>query len=289
MTWILYALFAVICAVATPLLQRRSTVNTLAMLFWLRIITVIVLAPVAYFIGLPTDPIFYLVITVFGIFVTYTDFLFFNFTRHNNPAIAARLLKPMVIVTFLLWFLFDPALLQRYLDHPGRAILIISLLTAAVILATQLKQCTVTRSAFIKLWPVLCSASIYPIISKYILIGVDPWVGAVGVYLITAVVVLITLTIVQMITRKIPPGLLWSGATIRAGAIIAIPSLLGGLALVMAFQASTHPAYVSVLMMIVPVVLSLVGRMLGDPDSGNRRAGFGLIVIAALIIYLQIR
>ncbi len=289
MTWIPYALFAVMCAVATPLLQRRSKVDTLAMLFWLRVITVVTLARVAYIIGLPTSPLFYITIIIFGVLVTYTDFLFFHFTRHNNPAIAVRLLKPTVIITFLLWFVFDPALLHRYIDHPIRAIIIVMLLIAAVILASRLKQRTVTRSAFIQLWPVLCSASIYPIVSKYILIGVDPWVGAVGVSFITSVVVLVALIIVQITTDKIPTSALLSTDTMKASALITTPSLLGGLALVMAFQAAAHPAYVSVIMMVVPVILSIVGRMLGDPDSGNRRAGFGLLLIAALIVVLQIR
>jgi len=289
MTWIPYALFAVMCAVATPLLQRRSKVDTLAMLFWLRVITVVTLVPVVFFIGLPTGSLFYIVMIIFGILVTYTDFLFFRFVRHNNPAIATRLLKPTVIVTFLLWFVLDPDLLERYMDQPGRAIVIVALLIMAVIFASKLKQCNVTRSALIQLWPVLCSAAIYPIISKYILIGVDPWVGAVGVYFTTAVVVLITLTIVQMRTQKIPTSALVNVDTIKVSALITVPSLLGGLALVMAFQDAANPAYVSVMMMIVPVILSIVGHILGDPDRGNQRAGFGLLAIATLIVFLQIR
>lgn len=289
MTWIPYALCAVICAAAMPLMQRRYKTDALAMLLWLRVATVIFLAPVVMTMQWPTAPVFYIGVISFSIIVTYTDYLIFNFARHNNPAISARLLKPAVIVTFLLWFVFDPHLLDRYIDHPERSIPIVFLLMIAVFLSMQLKKCAVTREALFTLWPVFCTVSLHPILSKYIMMNEGPWTGATIMVFITAITVIITTLIFQIVKKPISPDVLFHRRTMLVGAGIAIPSVLGGILIVMAFQAAAHPAYVSVVMMIVPVILSVVGRMLGDPDSGNRRAGFGLIAIAALIVILQIR
>jgi hypothetical protein len=50
----------------------------------------------------------------------------------------------------------------------------------------------------------------------------------------------------------------------------------------MAFQAAAHPAYVSVIMMVVPVIFIHRRADVGRPGfRGNRRAGFGLLAIAA--------
>ena len=276
-------------ATVVPLIQRHYRVDAFAMLFWLRAVTIILLAPSTVVMGLPTDPFFYGAIIIFGIFVTYTDFLFFDFARHHHPAISARLLKPTVMVTFVLWFFLDPALFHRYVDHPLRGGAILILLCAAVILAWRLKQCTVTRGAFVRLWPVLCVTSLYPLFSKYILADMAPGQGAMSLYVGMAVVVMGTMMIVQTVRPIAPRDILLSPHTARVGAMIAIPSILSGVALVIAFQYASHPAYVSVVMMIVPVLLTLIGAWRGDPDHGHKGVGFALIFIAALITLLQIR
>lgn len=289
MTWIPYALFAVLCAVAMPLLQRRYKTDALAMLFWLRVVTVMILAPVVMMMDPPTAPLFYIGIILYGILVTYTDYLIFNFARTHNPAIAARLLKPTVIISFIVWFAFDPDLLGRYIDHPVRGVTILVLLILAVTLAMRLKHCSVTKDAFFALWPVFCTVSIYPIFSKYILGGQGPWAGATILTFLTALVVLVTITIFQAVRQPIPRDILFNRHTAWVGALIAVPSILAGVSMVMAFQLAPHPAYVSVVMMSVPVILTLYGQAIGDPDAGNKRVGFGLLVIAALIVVLQIR
>lgn len=289
MMWLVYALIAVIGASAMPIIQNQMKAESIPMLLWCRVFTLVLLTPWLFTIDWPDNPAFYAVAFGFGMVVTYSDYLFFNFVRTNNPAIAMRIMKSSALLTFFLWLAIDPRLVASYQQEPIRASIIILALVGAVIAAGRMKKCTVSMGAIYSLWPVFIVASVYPVLSKYVLIGSAPFDGAVATLLVQCMAVIGTTLVLQKVRRLAPPATYTATASIQAGAALSLASVIAGLCSLMAFQMAANPAYASVILFLSPVLVALYGHLRGQPDHSDQRAGFALVLAAAIIAIGQLK
>src|SRR5690606_3367431 len=150
------------------LVQEKLKIEPFAIAFWNKVAVIVFLLPVACYFGFPDQPAFYALVFANAVIWVISDVIFFGAVAKSGAGVISRLMPISVIVTFCVWFLFDPALFHTYLETPVRSALILLTLCASVWFAMQLKHCPVSWQALRLVWFVLFAAVIGPIMFKLI-------------------------------------------------------------------------------------------------------------------------
>ena len=130
--WALFALLATCGAAAMPLLAQHFKPDSVSMLFWLRAFSFAIMLPIVLSIGAPLDPLFYIGTAGVAIWMSVNDVVYFNAVKKHGAGVIARILPGTALVTFFLWFLFDPALIDKYLAHPMHSMVILALMAFGI-------------------------------------------------------------------------------------------------------------------------------------------------------------
>jgi hypothetical protein len=289
MMWPIFALISVLGATAMPLLHQQLRPDSAGMLFWLRIISFVVMLPVVLYLGLPTNIWFYVGTLGISIWMSLCDVLYFNAVKKHGAGVVSRILPGAALGTFFLWFIFDPLLIEKYVAQPTHSLILLGVMGFGVFCATHLTRDHVSRGAIRDIWFVIVSAVIGPIIVKLVL-GLAPKDVAPLAFVMTQGLIVALLYLgYQMRTHRIPHGVFFGRYTLICGAVIAVASMISIAAKSYAFIYVDNPAYVSLVLFTAPVFISLIERALGHPDHSNKWAGFGLVMASATIGLLQIK
>ena len=287
--WSIFALISVCGAAAMPLLHQHFKPDSVSMLFWLRLLSFIVMLPAVVYFGFPTDWKFYVGTAVIALWMSVTDILYFNGVKKHGAGVIARLLPPSAIVTFFLWFVIDPALIDKYIAHPQQSVMILLALLFGVFCATRLRHDHISLAAIRDIWFVIFSASIGPIAAKMVLSWAPKDVAPLAFVMFQGAILAIVYLVYHMKQRKVPDSVFFGRYSLMCGAIIAIASMISIAAKNYAFIYVDNPAYVSMVLFTAPFLIGLAERVMGKPDNSDKWAGFGLVLAAGMIILLQIK
>lgn len=287
--WSLFAFLSVAGAASMPLLHQAIRSDTLSMLFWLRVFSFFCMVPIVLYIGLPTHPFFYIGTILIALWMAITDMIYFNGVKKHGAGVISRVLPMAAIPTFFLWFLYNPALIQNYLDHPVRSLMILGCLFFGVFCATRMRHDHISLAAVRDIWFVILGATLGPIASKIVLSYAPLNVSGLAFVMTQGGILAIAYYLYWLIKKPVAGDIFLSRLSIGAGALIALGSMLSIGAKAYAFILVDNPAYVSVVLFTAPVFIAAIEKWMGKKDESDKIAGFGLVLAAALLVTLQFK
>ncbi|MGE4314086.1 MAG: hypothetical protein AB7E85_07440 [Pseudobdellovibrionaceae bacterium] len=285
--WVFFGLGSAAFSAVLMLVQERVKGDGLAIAYWNKLVASALMIPFLFYFGVPTEPMFYVLLCGQALIWVVSDVIFFNAIPKVGAGSVSRILPVSVIFTFFLWFLFDPALLGEYLEEPWRFGAIILVLLGSVYFSMRIKKCAVSWEAVRVLWFVIVAAIIGPLAVKLVMQHTPverapwSWVFFEGTFM------LICWTLYILIRKPIPFRSLWTPQLAKAGLMIgATSSAMVGLG-VMAYFYVDNPGYIPAVKFLDTVMILIYYRMIRHKEKGDVTAGLAIVVCAALLILLK--
>jgi hypothetical protein len=290
MVFPLWALFGTLSACLSALMmlgQEKFRLSGFVMAFWCKIACIIFMAgPVLYF-GLPGKWEFYALVFGNAILWAVSDVIFFNAIPKVGAGVVSRVLPLSVIATFFLWFAFDPALIDTYLETPWRSGAVVLCLFASVYFAMRMRRCPISWQALRLLWFVLFAAILGPIFFKLISRYVEFDQGPFAFVFCEAVVMVALWSLWQAWKRPVPYAELFSKYSMRAG--IAVGGVMS-LMVASNFAAIMHvdnPGLLPAVKFTDTIIILLIYKLMGRREEADVLGGIGIVACAGAIILLK--
>lgn len=285
--WIGLGFAASLFNTAFPLIQEKFKGDGFAVAIWVKIAVVVLSLPLVLYFGFPEDPRFYLLTAVSASIWCINDVIYFRTVPVVGAGVVTRILPASVVISFVVWFFFEPSLLQQYFEHPAQGISLFAIVILSSFFAMSLKSCPLSWQGVRMLWFVVLAAAIGPLIDK-ISLGQAPAAQAPFAFLFVQAVIMLTF---------------WGGYTairrpISRAAFFAQNSKTAGLAigtvatfkLILKFTALRYcenPAFLSVILFTDALWIILYYRLTGREDHSKIWAGLGIVGCAAALILVK--
>lgn len=267
------------------------------LVFWSRVLTALALLPLMSHLALPTDPAFYIAVSLTVVFTVLGDIRTFNASAVHGAGVVSRLMPLTVWGSFLVWFLFDPLLLGRYAQNPQTALGICAALLGCVFFAMRLNRSPVHREVFIELLPALLAYTATTVLNKYAM-NHGPLIGAVFAYMFVQSSLAAVLTGFYALWRlrtptapRITPELAARGFSPASALAVASVMMSAVWIAHMVYKNSAmayaaNPAYIAALGLTAPVFISLYYRLTNHREEADVISGYGVVICAlALVVF----
>lgn len=285
--WALFAVAASLLICAIPLIQEKFKADGFSVAFWAQVTVLAISTPLALWNGLPEDPRFYAAVVGTALLWSVSDVIYFTSVPKVGAGIVSRLLPSAVIISFILWFIIDPALLDKYLARPWQAIAICVIILASVILTTLIRRCSFSWQAVRMIWFIIFAASIGPVIVKFSL-GYAPASQAPLSYMcINATFMVTTWLIYYAIRKPVPTQTLLSGYSMRTGTLIGLFGATTSYLKTNALLLVEHPAYVQVILFSDSLWILLIYRLMGRKENGSILPSLGIVACAVALVIVK--
>lgn len=283
--WILFSLIAAVFLAGFFLINQYLRQPGHLLVFWMRVLALLFLAPFVAHMRLPDDPRFYLAVLVTVFVGTFSDIRSFNAVTTYGGGVVARVQPLTVWGTFLLWLVFDPSLIGKYFDHPLNSAVILLALGGCVFFSMRLNRCNITRAAFIYMAPALLGYTITNALNKYAMIH-GPLEGAVYGYMFAqsfiAVLAIGTYSIVHERRKKEPKP--WANANMAVAALLAALTWICHMIYKNYSMAFTpNPGYQGAILLTAPVFIAIFYHFIGHREEADVKSGMGIVACAILL------
>ncbi len=286
--WAMFGMAAALLSTCMPLIQERMKADGYALAFWNKIFTALLMVPFVLQAGLPSDPAFYVTVALTAILWCVADVVYFRSIPVVGAGVITRMVPSAIIVTFFLWFLFDPALLRAYIADPGRSALIAGIIVLSSFFAVRLKRCPVTWQAIGVIWPLLFAAAVGPIIQKISLsYAATPMQAPYAFVFVQALVMVAIWGAYYLIRRPVPVAAMRAGLSIRTAALVSVFSGFGVVLKNFGLLYAENPAYLSVLLLTDSLIVLAYHRLTGRRDGSDVLSGLGVVACAAALIIVK--
>lgn len=290
MVFPLWAVFALLCAASSALvliLPERARADGFALAFWNKAAAALFMVPLVIWQGLPAQWEFYALVAAQAMLWVVSDVIFFRALPEVGAGVISRILPVSVIVTFCLWFLFDPALLHDYLLTPTRSVLVCLALCGSVYFAMRLKRDPVSWAAIRRIWFVLFAAVIgplmYKLVTKYTTIEQGPF----AFVMFEGVVMVCVWSVFYAVRRPVPVSTLLSRQSLVAGAMVGAAMCLVSLSKFAAMHYVDNPGLVPAVKYLDAIIVMAYYKAIGKIEEADVAAGLGIVGCAAAIIILK--
>lgn len=285
-----WAIFGFVSAVLTALMmlmQEKMKVQPFALAFWCKVACVIVLFPLVLIYGMPHDWLFYAWVAPTAVIFTIADVILFRHIPEIGAGVVSRVLPVTVIISFLLWFAFDPSILSNYAAHPAVSAMIAISMAGAAYFSMRLRKCTVSMQALKLLWFVLCANIAGPILTKFATDHAPPLQGGIAYTFIQAAMMVTLWLGYLFIAKPLPPRDMLKKYDLKWGLFIGAFMAIGVTVYVMSVAYVDNPGYVSALRLVNTVLIVLAHKFMGKKDDSDVVSGFGIVACAAALIILK--
>ena len=286
-SWALLGLYAALITTAIPLIQERLKAEGFAVAMIVKFVACIAMVPFVITHGFPDNPKFYYAVAITSVLWAISDVIYFRSIPKVGAGVVTRLLPSAVILSFILWFFIDPALLEKYRANPLQASLIAGIILLSAWFASRLKNCAVSWKGFRVIWFVIFAACVGPLIEKMTL-GYAPVKQAPFAFVfVQACFMLCCYLLYYMVRKPVSRGVLLSPLSLKAGILIGLCSAAGVTFRFMALQEPEHPAYLSVILFTDALWVVLFHRLIGKSDNSNIWAGLGIVFCAIALTVVK--
>lgn len=286
----LWAFFALLCAASSALvliIPERLKCDGFALAYWNKATAFVLMIPFVLYAGLPTQWEFYALVAAQALLWVVSDVIFFRALPVVGAGVISRLLPATVIVTFVAWFAFDPALLADYAATPVRSALICAALGLSVYFAMRLKRDPVTWGAVRMIWFVLFAAIIGPLMYKMVTKHVSIEQGPFAFVMFEAFIMVTLWSVFYAVKKPIPTAVLFSKESLRGGAIVGAAMCLVSLSKFAAMHYVDNPGLVPAVKYLDAIIVMAYYRAIGKVEKADVVAGLGIVGCAAAIIVLK--
>ncbi len=285
--WAVFGLGTAVLSAAMMLMQERLKVNGYALAFWIKVACVAVAFPFVLHHGVPGNASFYIYLFLSAILYAISDVVFFSSIPKSSAGAVSRLIPSAAVIGFLLWFLIDPSLLQKYLDHPEIASAIFLTLCLFAFFAFRLKKCTFTMQTLRDIWFVIFAATAGPLLTKLTTQGVD-MEQARYAYVCFQALMMMVLWLVYLVLRKpVPLETFFARSTWQHGLLIGLVASCMILMKFTSYYYVDNPAYIPAIIALDSVIILGFYRLTGRRSEGDVRSGLGIVACAAVLIVLK--
>lgn len=285
--WAALGFSAALICTAIPLIQERMRADGFAIAVIVKLVSACVILPFVLTQGFPSDPRFYGCVAITSILWAISDVIYFRAVPIAGAGVVSRLLPSAVLLSFVLWFFFDPSLLDKYKENPAQAGIIALIILLASYFATQIKKCPVSWKGLRLVWFVIFAACVGPLIEKLTL-GYAPSKQAPYAFLfIQSLFMLGFWALYFFIRRPISFRTLVSPLSLKTGILIGLCSAVAVTLRFQALQETEHPAYLSVILFTDALWILLIHRAMGKNDGSNITAGLGIVFCAIALIVVK--
>ncbi len=285
--WALLGLLSASLVAAMMLLQEKLKVDGFALAVWCKVACIIVAFPFVLMSGLPTNPIFYMVLSGQALLFAISDVIMFKNIPKIGAGVISRVFPVTVIIGFLLWFVIEPSLFLRYLESPVISVLILAVLCLTVYFAMHLKQCQVSMQAIRILWFPLLANIIGPILAKLITNYASIEQGPLAFTFVESWMMIAMWFGYFLVARPITPAAFFARQCWQGGLIIGAVMAAMIIVYVAGFYYVDNPGYISAIRLLDAVIILAIYRLMGRQDDSNIKAGLGLVGCAIALIVLK--
>lgn len=285
--WVFLGLGSSALSAFVLLTQEKFKADGFALAFWNKATCAVLMVPFLFTYGLPDNPVFYMLVAANAVLWAISDVIFFRAIPIVGAGTVSRILPAAVILTFICWFIFDPALFHTYLQTPVRFGLIFLVLCLSTYFAMRIKNCPLSWQAVRLIWFVIFAATAGPIAMKLITQQSPMSQGPFAYVFVEAVFMMTLWGIYYMFRRPVLAGVMTSALSLKAGATVgAISAVMIGMN-VMAIYHTDNPAYLPAIKFLDAIFILWVYRWMGKKEDADIVAGLGIVGCAAALVILK--
>ena len=290
MSWVPFAMILPIFAAAMPLINEYTKANPVYLVIFYRIVSIFLFLPVVFFAPLPTDPYFYLFVSLAGLIALYFDTMFFSSASTAGAGVTSRVMPFVVLGGFVLWLFVRPSLFFEYLESPLKSTGILTAFVMASYFALRLKSCPVSRRTIRLLLPAIILGSFVVVLGKLAMEHAGPTHGPFYYVLVQSILILPIYVIavnLKPLKRFLPQGYetrFFSKSMVIAGLSMAMA--WSGLMVVKyyGYSLAVNPAYVSLFELMSPVLISGFYILQKQKEEADVLSGYGIICSVLLLV-----
>lgn len=286
----IWAVFALFCAASSALvliIPERVKCDGFALAFWNKVAAFIFMVPMVLYMGMPAQWEFYALVAAQAMLWVISDVIFFRALPKVGAGVISRILPISVIVTFVLWFLFDHALFRDYLSTPWRSAGVCVALCGSVYFAMRLKKDPVSWNAIRMIWFVLFAAVVGPLMYKFVTKFATIEQGPFAFVLFESLVMVSVWSVFYAVRKPIPASVLFSKESLRGGAMVGAAMSVVSLTKFAAMHSVDNPGLVPAVKYIDAIIIMAYYRAIGKVEKADVVAGLGIVGCAAAIIVLK--
>jgi hypothetical protein len=285
LSWVWLSAGSAVTAAVMPILHEKIRAERLSMLFWLRIVMLLVALPVLFFVGWPTQPVFYVATFVTAFIWAYADLSSFRATEEFGAGSITRLIPLNVLVTFIMWIVIDPDILDQYLATPWKSLGIFGATCGAVYFAMGMQKSPVSRHAIRALGPVILMSGMGVVFAKIALDSTDIHSGVFGYMVVQAFFMILIFGALEAVWHPVPRAVFAGRVAIQTGFLMGLNSVVHLIFKSYGYQLVDNPAYISVLILTTPLWVLLYYRVVKKQNVGNVKAGLAVVACAAALVW----
>jgi hypothetical protein len=281
------ACFALLCAASSALvllIPEKVKCDGFALAFWNKVAAFVFMIPLVIYFGLPSQWEFYALVAAQACLWVVSDVIFFRALPKVGAGVVSRILPVSVILTFILWFFFDPALLKTYTAQPVLSGIVCAALLGSVYFATRLKKDPVSWRAVRMIWFVLFAAVIGPLMYKMVTQHTTIEQGPFAFVLFESFVMVSIWSVFYAMRKPIPASVLFSKESLRGGAMVGAAMSVVSLSKFAAIYYVDNPGLVPAVKYLDAIIIITYYRAIGKTESADVVAGLGIVACAAVII-----
>ncbi len=286
----LWAIFALICAISSSfvlLIPERAQADGFAVAFWNKAVAFLIMIPFVAYVGLPTQWEFYALVFAQACLWAISDVIFFRAIPKVGAGVVSRLLPATVVITFFVWFLFDPDLFFDYLQTPIRSLLVLAALIAFIYFAMRLKKDAISWQAVRMIWFVLCAAIIGPILYKMLTQHTTIDQGPFAYVMAESFIMVCLWSVFMSVKKPVSMGVLLSKPSLQTGAMVGVAMCAVSLSKYVAMHYVDNPGLVPAVKYLDAIIVMAYYKMIGKIEKADVVAGLGIVGCAVFIVILK--
>lgn len=284
LSWVGLSLGAALTAAVMPVMHKKIRAERLSMMFWLRVVMLLIVLPVLAFTGLPEKPAFYAATFVTAFIWAYADLSSIRASEEYGAEVITRLIPLNVLVTFFMWIALDPATQGSYLDVPLKGLGILAATCAAVFFAMHLQKGPVTREHLRAFGPVILMSGMGVVYAKIALDSAPSLhSGVFGYIALQAFLMIIIFGALEAVWNPVPRAVFAGRVAMTSGLLMGINTVAHMIFKCYGYQLVENPAYISVVILTTPLWVMLYYRIVKKQIVGDMKAGT-LVVLSALAL-----
>lgn len=286
-SWVWYSAGSALTAAIMPIMHEKIRAERLSMMFWLRIVMLIVALPVLCFTGWPGNPVFYVATFITAFIWAYADLSSFRATEEFGAGAITRMIPINVLVTFFMWVALSPETLDLYLSNPVRGLGIFASICGAVFFAMRLQRGPISRESLRALGPVILMSGMGVVYAKIALDSATlPSIhsGVFGYMAVQAFFMILIFGALELAGRSVPRAIFTGRVAITSGFLMGINSVVHLAFKSYAYLMVENPAYVSAVILTTPLWVLLYYKLVRKQSVGDLKAGFMVVVCAAAMV-----
>lgn len=286
--WVGLSVLATVAMATMVLVSEYQKQPNIPRLFWLRIITFAGFAPVSLFVPWPSDPVFYTCVIALSLLICGSDALYYGSARDHGAGVTTRIEPLSVLMTFVLWIVVSPGMMDEYLSKPLISAGIVGCFAAAGYFALRLRHCAVSFAVMKRISPVILIMAVTGVLGKMAMDagGPDHFASVVAYLVIQCAIVIFFYAALFVLKPSLAGSPRPNRSLLLSAAAMALCSVTHISTKNIAYAYVENPAYVTMIGLSAPLFVAGFYHLTKRRDDTDRVAGFGIVISALILVIL---